>query len=500
VVSRRNELNKYDMLHFTNRREPGMSAGAAIDGALLPAESSARRKWSFRPEWLPTCFGAAASNFIVWGTWAFLVVALVAYVVKFGANIPYGDEWEWIPQLVGDEPVTFSWLWSQHNEHRVPVPRLLYLGLMRISGNDFRAGMFFDAMMLASTSAFLLLAVKWTRGKTSLVDAFIPLILLHPGQYENLLWSFQVSLVVPCILAFFVLRLITSIKDTLTGSGALMMGTCLILMVLCGSIGTMYAIPIGLWIACDSSRRWFAGAAGTKKDALISLVVALVSLLASGLYFVGYANPPGTPPRPGAAAIVQVGLEFWSMSLGAPLEYWTVSAGLVSMLMIASVFRLAFVAWSNSVERTRALGMLAFLASFGALAAGVGLGRSCYGSGAGLTSRYMTLGAPGLVCIFFTWLLYGGTRSRQVVLVGMYIMLAATTVMLRQPAKEYARNRQNRLNSFAADIIAGVPLPQLTRTHAYPTGVYPHDRNGHLSCRLLMLRHAGVGVFQHIQD
>ena len=30
-----------------------------------------------------------------------------------------------IPQLIGVQPITATWLWEQHNEHRIPLPKLI---------------------------------------------------------------------------------------------------------------------------------------------------------------------------------------------------------------------------------------------------------------------------------------------------------------------------------------------------------------------------------------
>ena len=81
---------------------------------------------------------------VVWTTWAFMLAAALWFVMTCGKNVPFMDDWEIVPALSGAQPITANWLWSQHNEHRIPLPRLLLLGLFSVSGNDFRAGMFFN--------------------------------------------------------------------------------------------------------------------------------------------------------------------------------------------------------------------------------------------------------------------------------------------------------------------------------------------------------------------
>ena len=50
--------------------------------------------------------------------------------------------------------MTVSWLWSQHNEHRIPLPRLLMLGIYRLKP-DFRVPMFVNVFLMAVLSALL---------------------------------------------------------------------------------------------------------------------------------------------------------------------------------------------------------------------------------------------------------------------------------------------------------------------------------------------------------
>ncbi|HEX6861619.1 MAG TPA: hypothetical protein VF414_02330, partial [Thermoanaerobaculia bacterium] len=74
-------------------------------------------------------------------------------MTTYSVDIPFLDDWEMIPVLTGVEPVTPGWLWSQHNEHRIVIPRLIYLGILKLGGYDFRAGTIFDLLLLCATAA-----------------------------------------------------------------------------------------------------------------------------------------------------------------------------------------------------------------------------------------------------------------------------------------------------------------------------------------------------------
>ncbi len=72
--------------------------------------------------------------------WVILLIADLALVVRFGPDVPRWDDFDVVPVLTGDAALSAGWLWSQHNEHRVPLPRLVLLAAYRLSGPGFPGG------------------------------------------------------------------------------------------------------------------------------------------------------------------------------------------------------------------------------------------------------------------------------------------------------------------------------------------------------------------------
>src|SRR5262245_51085069 len=120
-----------------------------------------------------------ASRIAVWAIWAAMLAAGLALVARYGSNVPSWDEWDMVPTLTGTQPVSAEWLWSQHNEHRVPLPRLVLLAVNLFGGPDFRIAQVLNVLVLGAASAGLILAVRRARGRTLLGDAIFPLLLLH---------------------------------------------------------------------------------------------------------------------------------------------------------------------------------------------------------------------------------------------------------------------------------------------------------------------------------
>ncbi|HET7294318.1 MAG TPA: hypothetical protein VFM88_17980, partial [Vicinamibacteria bacterium] len=68
---------------------------------------------------------------VPWAAWAIALGVAVGYVLRYGPDLPYEDEFGQLWQLVGEEPVTLEWLLWPVSEHRIPLSRLVWLGVLR---------------------------------------------------------------------------------------------------------------------------------------------------------------------------------------------------------------------------------------------------------------------------------------------------------------------------------------------------------------------------------
>src|SRR5271166_6422058 len=78
---------------------------------------------------------------LVWAIWIACTLVSFLYVRHYARNIPYMDDWAMVPVITGHEPITLKWAWTQHNEHRMLVPKLMLAFLFRWVAPDFRTGM-----------------------------------------------------------------------------------------------------------------------------------------------------------------------------------------------------------------------------------------------------------------------------------------------------------------------------------------------------------------------
>src|SRR4029077_1188220 len=77
------------------------------------------------------------ASVFVWSSWALMFLAAMAFVATYGRNAPFWDDWEiLVPALAGKQPITATWLWETYHEHRLPLPKLILLGLGKLTDCD----------------------------------------------------------------------------------------------------------------------------------------------------------------------------------------------------------------------------------------------------------------------------------------------------------------------------------------------------------------------------
>ena len=128
----------------------------------------------------------------VWGLWSIAVIWTAVFIARHGHNLPANDEWAFVSITYASWADKFEWLGERHMEHRFPLARAVFLGLLEATGHDYRAGMWMTLGLFAATAATLILAARRLRGHTSLADAAFPFLFLHVGHTENLLMGYQI--------------------------------------------------------------------------------------------------------------------------------------------------------------------------------------------------------------------------------------------------------------------------------------------------------------------
>lgn len=429
--------------------------------------------------------GDRAERLFVGAVWLAMSAALVAYVARYGRNVPYQEDWELLPVLTGNRPFGVSWLLEQMVEHRYILAKALLYPIWLASG-DFRTPMYlYAALLVALSLAFVLAARRLRGGRASLADAFFPVALLHWAHSENIIFFSQLYYVLPVVLfSAAVLLIATGRWETRAGAAAL--GLCVLLLPLNGGPGMLYAPPLVVWSAYAARVR--------RRNAALLLATAATALAISALYFVGYRAPHQLELYPRTLrGVVCTTLEVLSIALGAPGGYtWTVGGIAVALAGGAAASALAVVAWRRPAERARASGMFACMAAVGLLVLGIGYGRAVLGPLAGLPGRYSLLVVPALCCVFLACVLYGGPLAGRL---GQATLLACALALLGSNVEYgvvYAGLRTPAADAFLSDVAVGRP-PNVIAQHLWPQ-LYPHRDT--MAERTEMMRAARVGPYK----
>jgi hypothetical protein len=194
------------------------------------------------PDWAPTAF--------VWGVWASMLIGLLFYVGSCSADIPWQDEWNYVPIMTGDRPVTFRWLWEQHNDTRMMLPKLIWYSLETVAHWDPRAGMYLNALLLSALAMLMILGAKKFRRRLTYTDAFFPLMVMHVSHFDVLLQSLMVAHVLPIFITavFLLVILLRGVPET--PLGAVLAGIGLVLLSLSGGgEGVLFSLVLASCLA-----------------------------------------------------------------------------------------------------------------------------------------------------------------------------------------------------------------------------------------------------------
>lgn len=352
----------------------------------------------FKSEW--DAFAAVSFCWAVWGT---LVVIVVYYLVTQVSNLPMAEDWLLVPSLAGQEQQSFgTWLWEQNNEHRVPLPKLILLCILKITGGSLKAADLVNVGLLAGISAAMMIALWSARGRRArFSDAFFPFVFLNAGNWENLFWAWQMTFVLSTVFGCIPL-IVLAIRRPLNTSRALLIGVSLAAAPLCGATGLLYVPVPTVWAAYAGLK--ILKTRDHKSVGWILLGAAIITVVICGLYFIGYYRPPWTGSPATVLGVLKTSLQFMALAFGpVSRSVWVFSipltiliVGLSAHSMIAAIRRV------HGDERTRVLGLFAFWLTMLLYALAIGYGRTHALSTNyyGFPLRYVLLAAP-LLCVAY---------------------------------------------------------------------------------------------------
>lgn len=125
---------------------------------------------------------------IIWG----------GYIVyKYGVNVFFWDEWTYVKNM--DHFFSLSYLWEQHNEHRMFFPKIVTFIIGKLFSWNSKAFMYVSEVFLVILFVIVIKCVfqeKKIQDFTCIevLEVFVlGMCIFNACQYENMLWGFQIA-------------------------------------------------------------------------------------------------------------------------------------------------------------------------------------------------------------------------------------------------------------------------------------------------------------------
>ena len=249
---------------------------------------------------------------IVVACWVLPVLCAFCFVWRHFVAVPFWDEWN-TPgaQLASWYRGTFSFaeLWSQHNESRKLVPRLIYLPLFLIAGWDVRLGLALVLGMVCLGSLGLYVLVCRTVSPAGRAVAFglMNLLLFSPRQYENFLYGIQWETFAPGFALVLALIVNLSARSFRCNAVLALLSTYTFAN---GMLLWVLAFPL----AAQSSPETQASSSSKLFWRVAYILAAAVSVTC---YFVSYQHPPLSPAHASLSTDASGLLQFFLIWIGS---------------------------------------------------------------------------------------------------------------------------------------------------------------------------------------
>ena len=432
---------------------------------------------------------------VVWLVWGATLASILVFIARDGRNVPFEEDWLMVAAMTGHEPDLPRWLWSQNSEHRLPLPRLVNLTLLRAT-SDFRSTMVFDTLALGALAAAMILVARGLRhGRTSVADAFFPLLLLQLGNWDNLVWGWQIQFVLPTVLAGGLLLVIVARPSLATPGVAIAGALMLVGLPLSGANGLVFAPPLAAWFAYAAWVRRRGRTPDSWPVSALAAGAAGLAILLCAVYFVGYEKSPWNPVSSGLGATLETSGKFLALGLGpAAAKSWLVFGVIACVVVVAGLHALSAAPRRDAGDRLRFLGLVAFFAAVIVLTVAVGWGRAGRAAETGrMPTRYVLLAAPGMCAAYFALLLFGTERMRRAGPAALAILLA---LLFPLNTREGLKRRAwfgSGMEAFERDLAAGASSTLLARRHH---GFMLHWDEPLMVLGLQQLHDGGVGPFR----
>jgi len=414
----------------------------------------------------PTVPGAAWAERFVWGSWAAATLLALFATAVHGRWLPWSDDFDIVPYVTGDRNATLEWLWSQHNEHRIPLVKLVFLGMGRVSGADYRWTLALNALLLSAAAAALIVAAGRLRGRAAWIDVLFPGVLLHLGQ-GALVWAFHSQFLLTTTLGgLFIAVALAASRQAVWRAAVLAMLACL--LPLTGTSGLLVAAAATALLAAEAI--WPHRDAGNPSLLARGIAAGGAALtFALGIAYVATLRLGAAEGYAGPLQTLIASLDAVSSYPGSPVAKMRTPWLLTTFLAIVGTTAATALALRRGTAPARnRLGLvilLGYLAALTLVAVAIGYGRGTRDF-THLYGHYSTLALGVPIALGLVWAALPQTLAARSI---QALLCLVTLVVYSIHARQSIRNWGSADESWAAiasDMRGELPPDAVAARHA----------------------------------
>ncbi|HME33142.1 MAG TPA: hypothetical protein VKG65_10350 [Terriglobales bacterium] len=403
-------------------------------------------------------------------------LALYLVVVSY-SSLPYVDGWSEIDLVSGGSDLTLShWLWEQHNEHRLVIPKLFVaadLPFFQARQVFLLASIFVIQLLHLALLAWSMRVLGGWRGDLWRTGTGLAAFCLFcPSQWFNFVLGFQVNFM---LLGLFVtLSFIGLLLYWTRSQSGSPYTTGYLMLAIVAALGATYSLANGnlIWPLLLGAALWLR----LRRSAPIAL--AVTGAFSTALYFFHYASPTAAANATSLQAAPGRFFSFVAVYLGSPWVHANYRAAALigtagAVIACALIARSSFLASPSSAFSVELVLTLLFCLGTSFVTA---LGRLNFGVRYALSPRYQTFALLFWCCLGL--LLLGSAAAIWHIRVPLPVMqLVLLAVMLRGAYLARYPIREARLHAFQLNAASMVLL----------TGVYDSEQLSYVGVKLSYL-------------
>ena len=442
--------------------------------------------------------------------WPKDTAALVfVHIAAFGAawfvhtqspRMPLYDEWMLLDQYV-QSPDLWSWIIAHHNEHRFPLTKAIWIGILRQTGFRFDEPQYLTFGLNASAGVLALWTARWRQGRSHPLDAILPMLFLHFGHGLNWVMGYQLGFALMAYCTVGWMWTAAAFGREFRVRWAISSAAYTVPILLCGGFGLGFAPAIALWWLYLAARFF------RLRAPVAALAIGFGAALTIGYSAFNYLTlppliGPATSPFDQPLDVLGVAAGFLLVGLGPWPTYENPFSILAPIVGIPVVLAYGFgsLALARRIwhERAADAGRVALaLVILGTLILAFAAGRS---RPAAIIDRYAVVSACGLVALYLSRVrpAMAGRSRKSMAIWGAAAALVAGGLYLvnREPGIHGAYRLRESSHGVAEEIEAREAPIFIMGRHSGNISMMSADRD----FGLLRLRDAGIPPFDRLPD